>query len=241
MSSRWLLALPVLGAAACLFPDVSLDGDIGSGAASSSSSTDATTSIVSSSSNVGGGATTTTTTTTSSSSTSSSGDGGASSAGGGGSTAGGGGSGGSTGPGGPGTCGDGCDYTFFGAGGANTGGAGSGGAPSTDCDEDDDPNETDCQPCDPAVHHDLEPEDQFFPAAYATVEPGTSFDWDCDGNVEVDYDFAEDGCPTGLGCPAALYYIDPPSCGVETPIENCDVENPLCGALNTGNRTVQCR
>lgn len=116
MSARWLLGLPVLGAAACLFPDVSIDADAGSGGNPASSSTDTATSIASSSSGAGGASSTTT-----SSSSSSSGDGGSAAAqgGGGSSSEGGGGSAGVTGSGG--------------GGGGTTGSNGGGGSGGVAC------------------------------------------------------------------------------------------------------------
>lgn len=110
------------------------------------------------------------------------------------------------------------------------------GATVGDCDDDGDPDASDCQMCDERV---FTGQDAYFDVAYARLQGGTSFDYDCSGSATTDYNEGE--C-SGVVCPnVERFYSEPPACGLPATSVSCKAVAVVgCTTDQTFNDPVAC-
>ncbi len=115
-----------------------------------------------------------------------------------------------------------------GGGSAGTGGTG----PNGDCDQDGDLNLNDCQPCDPLVFHG---QTEFFDVSFAPFEADAapSFDYNCSGGDNYEYEAADDGCAAYSvdTCPEddPIYTMASVSCGQSANVQDCQASGSIIG------------
>jgi hypothetical protein len=130
-------------------------------------------------------------------------------------------------------------------GGGSSQGGGGGASPGAcddcdhlaegDCDEDGDPNDVDCQPCNALAFADQE---EFFDEPYETLEGEMSFDYDCSGESELEYAYDADGCSgfNAQACPdqSSTYTgAEPPVCGEQATVQDCEVTGAVVGVAGS--------
>lgn len=105
------------------------------------------------------------------------------------------------------------------------------GATPTDCDNDGDDNDNDCQPCNGDVHAG---QMMYFAVPYTMLGGGSSFDYNCAFGDETDLPYDSGGCNdfTAELCPDRLY-VELPECGEEAPSQACDVSGGIVGVTGT--------
>jgi hypothetical protein len=110
-----------------------------------------------------------------------------------------------------------------------------------DCDADGDPAASDCHDCNALVFSGQE---EWFDVPHDPPGPDIeSFDYDCDGDSDLEYPFDSGGCGAMGSCVSDLVFVEPPSCGEPVAYSACEprgVVLPMCADAQSGVMLARC-